>query len=128
MVTYLTHLLFLTALLSPQGIKEQAPLAPQVEDIEIMGYYTCEGQTLEGTYSGVVVITKKRDTYLIRWIFQSGQRIIGTGMREGNSLWVGWSDQTTVGVCRYRIELDKDKPKLVGDRGTNETMTFLKPL
>jgi len=126
--TYLAHLLILTALLSPHGSKDLAPMAPQVEDIEFTGYYTCEGQTLEGSYTGVVVITKKRDTYLIRWIFQSGQRIIGTGMREGNSLWVGWSDQTTVGVCRYRIELDKDKPKLVGDRGTNETMTFLKPL
>src|SRR5262245_18805053 len=102
----------LTALLSPQGLKETPPLAPRVDDIEITGYFTCEGQTLEGAYTGVVVITKKRDTYLIRWIFQSGQRIIGTGMREGNVLWVGWSNQTTVGVCRYRIELDKDKAKL----------------
>lgn len=128
MSAFLTHLLLAACLLSPQGLKEQAPLAPQVEDIEITGYYTCEGQTLEGTYSGIVVITKKRDTYLVRWLFQSGQRIVGTGMREGNAVWIGWSDQATVGVCRYRIELEKDRPKLVGDRGTNEVMVFLKPL
>lgn len=128
MSTYLAHLLVLNALLSPQGLKDQAPLTPVVDDIEIVGYFTCEGQTLEGTYDGVVIISKKRDTYLVRWIFQSGQKIVGSGMREGNTLWIGWSDQTTVGVCRYRIELENDRPKLIGDRGTNEKMTFLKPL
>jgi hypothetical protein len=128
MSAYFTHLFMLSALLSPQALKENTPLAPQPEEIEIIGYFTCEGQTLEGTYDGVVVISKKRDTYLVRWIFQSGQKIIGSGMREGNTLWVGWSDQTTIGVCRYRIELENDRPRLVGDRGTNEKMTFLKPL
>src|SRR5262245_34710888 len=56
----------------------KADIFPEKANLDLSGYYTCEGQ--EGPdkrYKGVAVITKKGDTYLIQWILGSGLNFNG---------------------------------------------------
>ena len=109
-------------------------LEPEVADIS--GYYTCKGLETGGkTYSGVCVITKKNDVYLVQWMVGSGSTFTGIGIRQGNTLSASWALPNERGILRgvnvYRIE---PGPRLVGRWATlpgggnlqNETLTFLK--
>ncbi len=106
---------------------------------DISGYYTCKGsEGLGKNYSGIAVITKKRDVYLIQWVIGAGGGYFGVGIRQGDTLAASWAipgDKGGVvrGVNLYRIE---PGPRLIG-RWTaipgdgavkTETLTFLKRL
>lgn len=115
-----------------KAVKTQ--LEQEVSDIS--GYYTCKGLEAGGkTYSGVAVISRKGDVYVIQWMVGSGSTFTGIGIRQGNTFSASWalpSDKGLVrGVNTYRIETG---PRLVGRWATlpgagvlqNETLTFLK--
>jgi hypothetical protein len=119
---------------SPAGAKK-APAAP-TDIAEIAGYYICKGQEAAGkNYSGVAVITKKADIYVVQWMVGTGSGFSGIGIRQGNNLAVSWTLQGNAGLVRgvnlYRIEAG---PRLVGRWATlpgpgvmqSETLTFLK--
>ncbi len=107
-------------------------------DIDIDGYYSCKGLDNLKNYSGVAVITKKEEVYVVQWMVALGGGFYGVGIRQGNTLAVSWAlpgDAKGIvrGVNLYRIEKG---PRLVGEwatlpgRGTvnRETLTFLKKL
>jgi hypothetical protein len=105
---------------------------------DISGYYACSGKEGVGkTYSGVAVITKKNDAYIIQWIIGAGGAFYGVAIRQGDTFAASWAIPGDKGVVRginlYRIE---SGPRLVG-RWTafpgdgsirTETLTFLKRL
>ncbi|MBM4070997.1 MAG: hypothetical protein FJ271_18915 [Planctomycetes bacterium] len=107
--------------------------------VDISGYYVCKGKEASGkTYSGVTVITKRNDVYLIQWTVGAGAAFSGVAIRQGSTLAASWAlpaDKAGVirGVNLYRIEAG---PKLVGRWATApgtgqaqfETLTFLKDL
>jgi hypothetical protein len=118
------------------GAKAKAPAVNGVA--EISGYYVCKGQEAAGkNYSGVAVITKKADIYVVQWMVGTGSGFSGIGIRQGNNLAVSWTLQSERGTVRgvnlYRIETG---PRLVGRWATlpgpgvmqSETLTFLKSL
>jgi hypothetical protein len=107
-------------------------------EIDIEGYYTCKGIDNLKNYSGIAVITKKEEVYVVQWMVAMGNGFYGVGIRQGNTFAVSWALPGDVkGVVRglnmYQIEKG---PKLVGEwatlpgRGTvnRETLTFLKKL
>src|SRR4029077_18665721 len=86
---------------------EKVGLEQEVPDIS--GYYTCKGLETGGkTYSGVAVISRKGDVYIIQWVVGGGSTFTGIGTRQGNSFSASWalpSDKGLVrGVNTYRIE------------------------
>lgn len=116
------------------GRVDKAALAEEVGDLS--GYYTCKGQEVGGkSYSGVAVITKKKDVYLIQWMVSGGSTFSGVAIRQGNTFSASWALPNERGLIRgvnvYRIDAG---PKLVGRWATlpgpgylqNETLTFLK--
>jgi hypothetical protein len=115
---------------------ERAGLEPEVADIS--GYYTCKGVESGGkAYTGVAVITKKSDVYLIQWMIGSGSTFTGIGIRQGNTLSASWAMPGERGLVRgintYKIETG---PRLSGRWATlpgngsiqTENMTFLKSI
>ena len=115
------------------------PVEPDLADIS--GYYTCKGQEAGGkSYSGIVVLTKKADVYLISWVVGGGSNFSGIAIRQGNNLAGSWSITTERGIVRgvnlYRIESASSGPRLVGRWASvpgpgvqqTETLTFLKKL
>jgi hypothetical protein len=103
---------------------------------DLSGYYTCKGLETSGkAYTGVVVLTKKNEIYLIQWNC-GGSSFVGVGIRQGNTLAASWtipgdSKGMVRGVNMYRVE---SGPRLVGRWATlpgngllqSETLTFLK--
>jgi hypothetical protein len=112
--------------------------APDQEVGDLTGYYTCKGLETSGkTYTGIVVLTKKNDVYLIQWNC-GGSSFLGVGIRQGNTLAASWTIPGDAkgmvrGVNMYRIETG---PRLVGRWATlpgngmlqSETLTFLKTM
>jgi hypothetical protein len=106
---------------------------------DISGYYTCKGNEAGGKpYSGICVITKKSDIYLVQWVIGAGSTFLGVGIRQGQTLATSWAipgDKGGVirGINLYKIE---SGPRLVGRWTTlpgpgiqqTETLTFLKNL
>jgi hypothetical protein len=118
--------------------KTEAKLASK--DVgDITGYYTCRGQDGKGGgYTGVAVISKQREVYVVQWTIGVASSFIGLGIREGNRLAVSWAmpgDKLGVvrGINLYRIE---PGPRLVGQWATlpgngtinTETLNLLKRL
>jgi hypothetical protein len=114
--------------------QEKKPVA----DIDIDGYYSCKGLDNLKNYSGIAVITKKEEVYVVQWMVAMGGGFYGVGIRQGNTLAVSWalpgdSKGVVRGINVYQIEKG---PRLVGEwatlpgRGTvnRETLTFLKKL
>jgi hypothetical protein len=116
---------------------EKLTISPDNNDIS--GYYTCKGTEVGGkSYSGITVITKKNDVYLVQWIIGSGSTFTGVGVRQGQTLAASWAmpsdkGQLIRGVNVYKIE---PGPRLVGRWATipgpgvqqHETLTYLKNL
>jgi hypothetical protein len=105
---------------------------------EISGYYTCKGRETSGkNYSGICVITKQNDVYLVQWVVGAGSTFVGIGIRQGDTLAASWAIPGDKGVVRgvnlYKIE---PGPRLVGrwasmpgpGRLQDEILTYLKPL
>jgi hypothetical protein len=110
----------------------------QKELVDISGYYACRGSEGSGkSYSGVAVISKKNDVYVVQWVVGVGAAFFGVGIRDGDTLACSWALPGDKGVVRganlYRIE---PGPRLVGrwtalpgdGRIRTETLTFLKKL
>jgi hypothetical protein len=116
-----------------------AKLVAAGEAGDISGYYVCKGKEADGkAYSGVTVISRKKDLYLVQWMVGAGSSFSGVGIRQGDTLAASWTmtaDRGGVirGVNLYRIE---PGPRLVGHWATVpgpgvlqiETLTFLKRL
>lgn len=128
---------------NPQLAKGVPPNVRQVEPemADISGYYTCKGQEAGGkTYTGVCVLTKKNDVYLISWVVGGGANFTGIAIRQGTNLAASWAIPSEKGVVRgvnlYRIESASGGPRLVGRWASvpgpgiqqTETLTFLKKL
>jgi hypothetical protein len=127
---------------NPQ-LGKAAPNLRQVpqEIADVSGYYTCKGQEASGkTYTGVVVLTKKNDVYLISWVVGGGANFSGIAIRQGDNLAASWALPTERGITRgvnlYRIESTSNGPRLSGRWSSvpgpgvqqTETLTFLKKL
>jgi len=122
---------------TPAGKADQKEIDPEIGDLS--GYYTCKGVELGGkSYSGIAVITKKNDVYVIQWVVGGGSNFVGIAVRQGSTFAASWSlpsDKGGIlrGVNVYKIE---PGPRLVGRWATlpghghlqNETLTFLKHL
>jgi len=90
--------------------QDAKPAAPQIE-----GNYVCQGENPGGKdgYKGLVEVSKKRDTYLVRWSI--GKQVHeGTGILQGDSLSVVYSAPDGVGLAVYKIEKTQDGYKLAG--------------
>ncbi len=118
--------------------KADATKGVQSEVGDISGYYSCKGMEAGGkSYSGVAVIIKKSDVYLIQWMVGGGSTFSGVAIRQGDILAASWALPAERGVVRginlYRIE---SGPRLVGRWASapgpgvvqSETLTFLKKL
>ena len=103
---------------------------------DISGYYSCKGVEAGGkAYSGIAVIVKKNDVYLVQWMVGSGSTFTGVAIRQGDTLAASWAMPGERGIIRgvnlYRIE---SGPRLTGRWASapgpgvvqNETLTFLK--
>src|SRR6266567_7933804 len=105
---------------------------------DISGYYSCKGVEAGGkSYTGVAVIAKKNDVYLVQWMVGGGSTFSGVGIRQGDTLSASWALPAERGIIRgvnvYRIDTG---PRLVGRWASvpgpgvvqTETLTFLKKL
>lgn len=116
-------MLFLLLLLT--DTKPAAELAPP-PPIAIVGWYSFEVEHMGERHTGVVAIRPaQHGAHQIRWHSDAGTNH-GIAIREDGYLWVSWQDAKSFGICRYRIEVKGNVPHLVGDRGTTETMTWLR--
>jgi hypothetical protein len=128
---------------NPLLAKNAPPNVRQVEPemADISGYYTCKGQEAGGkSYSGICVLTKKSDVYLISWVVGGGSNFSGIAIRQGSNFAASWSLTTERGLVKgvnlYRIESTSGGPRLVGRWASvpgpgiqqQETLTFLKKL
>jgi hypothetical protein len=136
--------LFGANLANPETGKDKATpnvRQPEAEMTDLSGYYTCKGQEAGGkNYSGVVVLTKKADVYLISWVVGGGSNFSGIAIRQGPNLAASWSIPGERGIVRgvnlYRVESTSNGPRLVGRWASvpgpgvqqQETLTFLKKL
>ena len=123
----------------PKTPKTPKVKADPVEEAPgIDGYYTCKGKEAGGkAYTGICVITKKNDVYVVSWMIGAGSSFTGIGIRQGNNLAVSWSITGDRGVVRgvnlYQIQ---SGGRLSGRWATlpgpgvmqSETLTFLKKL
>jgi hypothetical protein len=105
---------------------------------DLSGYYHCKGVEIGGkNYSGVVVITKRNELYLVQWMVGSGSTFTGVGVRQGSTLSCSWALPAEKGLIRgvnvYRVE---SGPRLVGRWASlpgpsvlqSETLTFMRAL
>jgi hypothetical protein len=140
-----TTLLTVAALLGADiGVQPSPPpkTASQLASKEvgdITGYYTCRGRDGKGQeYTGVAVISKQKEVYIVQWTIGVGSAFIGLGIRQGDMLAVSWAipgDKMGVvrGINLYHIE---PGPRLVGQWATlpgnglinTETLNLLKRL
>lgn len=114
---------------------EQPARLPAAAPIEVVGYYTLTDDA--GKVRGIVCITRRppHDDYLFQWFFPGVVApAFGVGLRDGNTISVGWRHGESVGVSRFAATLDKaEKPRLEG-RWSNlaaqgvEILTWLRSL
>ena len=109
---------------------------------DISGYYNCKGKEASGKgYTGVVILSRKGDVYMVQWVLQGGTSIVGVGIRQGASFSAAWAlpkdgGITVRGVNVYRVEGTASGPRLVGrwasipgdGQQQVEVLTFLKKL
>ena len=127
---------------NPQiGKAAPAPRQAEQEMGDLSGYYTCKGQEAGGkNYTGICVLTKKNEVYLIQWVVGAGSNFNGVAIRQGNTLAASWSIVSERGIVRgvnlYRVEITNNVPRLTGHWASvpgpgvqqSESLTFLKKL
>jgi hypothetical protein len=128
---------------NPQQTGKTPPNVRQVEPeiADLSGYYTCKGQEAGGkNYTGIVVMTKKSDVYLIQWVVGGGSTFSGIAIRQGSNVAASWSIPSDKGIIRgvnlYRVESTSSGPRLIGRWASvpgpgiqqNEELRFLKKL
>ena len=113
-----SSLVFSAFLFSPvdRGTLNVPPGKGLEEIADISGYYTCKG--IEGSgksYSGIAVVAKKGEVYIVSWMVGAGSTFTGIGIRQGNVLAVSWAIASDKGLIRgvnlYKVE---PGPRLVG--------------
>ena len=124
--------LFLVGMLITEDAPKRGnqPIPPPALEIEgVHAYFT------NGDFIGAVVVSKRPNgAYLFQYVAVGVQQVVGVGMREGNTISVGWGQGNSLGVSVYRIEVDKDnKVKLVGkwtnlNEQGNEELQWLRKL
>ena len=100
----------------------------------IQGNYQAKGSYIDGRkYTAKVVITQEKETYLITWTYSDGQKYVGTGIRDNETLSVGWAGTTPdgkvvmVGVMVYTIQKSgrlEGKWTIIGSGGRTATETL----
>jgi hypothetical protein len=120
------HLFLVSAIAIIPPLVHQPTELP--DEIKIEGLYLCAGGHGADAYQCAVAITRRGENYRMKWVFDSGQMAAGIGQRDGDALWVAWGDHEVLGLCRYRVQWVGGKPRLVGDKGTTEILTFVRPL
>lgn len=143
MFSYLLLLTGALSALSPGRPETVAKNVPKLEQSigDISGYYLCKGREVGGKeYSGVAVISRKADVYVVQWVIGSGSNFTGIAIRQGDNVAASWAIPGEHGVVRgvnmYRIETASNGPRLVGRWASmpgngalqSETLTFLKQL
>lgn len=117
----------------PVKLEKKRPLGASAD---LSGYYVCKGKEANGkSYTGVTVISKKDNVYVVQWIVGTGSTFIGVGIRQGDTLSASWALPNDKGVIRginvYKI---LPGPRLVGHWTSlpgpgvlqTEELTFLK--
>jgi len=140
MMSHLFIALAVTGLFNPDDKGLTRPEKAGLEDTigDLSGFYTCKGKEVGGkAYTGVAIISKKNEVYVIQWMITGGSTFTGIAIRQGNTFAASWvipSERTTIrGVNMYRIETG---PRLSGRWATlpgpgymqTESLTFLKKL
>ena len=104
---------------------------PDKAEKDLSGIYYLEGK-LQGTYTGAVTILKARDIYIVTYANAGGGATVGTGIRQGKTLSVGWTTGGKAGITIYQIEgktLSGTWATWPGDgRHYRETLTYLRDL
>ncbi len=107
--------LLVLAMLSAAGPYAARAAEEEEKEIDIAGQYSCRGNNPDGwAYTGKVAITKTGQTYKVQWTIGATQAYVGVGIREGNVLSVCFASAGGIGVLAYKIQEDKDGPRLVG--------------
>ena len=119
--------------IKPVKLEKRRPLAATND---LTGYYVCRGREANGkSYSGIAVISKKNDIYMVQWVIGSGSTFVGVALRQGDTLATSWAIPNEKGVIRgvnmYKIY---PGPRLVGEWTTlpgpgvtqTEELEFLK--
>src|SRR5258708_14511673 len=86
--------MFLLNSASPQGPSAKADIAKSVpqEVGDISGYYSCKGVEAGGkAYSGVAIVAKKNDVYLVQWMVGGASTFSGVGIRQADTLSPSWA-------------------------------------
>ena len=115
----------------------QLPTPAGAAEINLAGDYQCDGvYSSGGAYTYQVRITKRGETYHVKWTSPSDKKYLveGVGILKDNTLAVGF-DGSTKGVALFFVEKGGQGPKLVGNWSGNpgdgtlgrETLNFLKP-
>ncbi len=109
-----------------------------VEELDISGYYKCEGDNPDGgKYRGVVKIEPNNKAYTLSWFLGGTDVSVGVGIRKGDTLAVSYACELPQGVAVAVVVYEIEKgPKLTGQftelggDGTvrTETLTFVKKL
>ena len=93
----------LAAAVDPQADKEPPKDETRVKDFS--GKYLAEGVGNGGRpYKAMVEIQRTREVYQILWVLGPREAYMGVGMREGDTLCVGWATGQVPGVVVYRSE------------------------
>lgn len=97
-------LLLVVAMMVPGSgyAQEQQALLSQKD---ISGIYKCQGVGPDGTYQGIVEISKYGGTYRLHWILDDDEDL-GLGILNGDTLAVSFVESRSVrGVMLFRIEM-----------------------
>src|SRR5437660_9636431 len=72
---------------------------PSAEVGDISGYYSCKGVEAGGKkYTGVAVIVKKSDVYVIQWMVGGGSTFSGVAIRQGDTFAASWALPSDRGI------------------------------
>ena len=84
-----------------------APPLMAADEANLVGTYKCEGSSGGGnTYKGTVEITRKGDTYHLKWSLSANEHYTGIGILQGDVLAVSYYG-TMKGVVAYKVDDDK---------------------
>lgn len=116
---------------APEPEKKAAEPAP-MPALSLDGVWRCAGGVGDYKYTGYCVIAKAGQGWKVSWVIEGGEVMTGTGHRDGDFFFVGWSLGAASGLSRFKVE-ELDPPKMKGwwmiaAKGTpkvEETLTFL---
>lgn len=103
---------------------EVLPPPAEFKTVQITGTWNVTAIVDGKTTTAVCTIKKtNEDFYLLRCLGEDGIVITGLGAFENGKFWVAWGGKNTLFLCSYRVE---GNGRMIGVRGTDETLTLLK--